>query len=263
MTFGIRCPAKINLSLSVGPLDPSGFHPISSVFQAINLCDVLTIDLDTSSTTFTSNIELPARNTVTKSLDFAQELVNLPPMRIHLEKNIPNESGLGGGSSDAAGMLKLLGKMGIEIPWDGQLAVAGAVGKDVPFFLTGGRAMVSGYGEHVTPLPDRPEQWYLVAQPRVTCSTPAMYSALDAIIRDFLPSTLWRNDFELVAPCECLDLKERLLDFGAQHALLSGSGSCVFAEFDSEKVALQVQEKISEQSWVVRSLAREEQLWTL
>lgn len=184
---------------------------------------------------------LPGENTITKALRLAGEYFSFPPLAVHLEKRIPHEAGLGGGSTDAAGLLRGLAHL-IRQPhaafWHD---VAVAVGADVPFFLVGGRARGEGYGERLTPLPDLARQCVLVVQPHDRVSTGAAYAALDAKDypwREFSdPDTELYNDFERVAPCACGELAERMQGFGASGALLSGSGSAVFGLFESEESA--------------------------
>src|SRR5205823_4324849 len=101
----ILCPAKINEFLSVGPRDERGYHPIRTIFQAISVFDELTIT-GAEENSFTCNIELAERNTVTKALSLVKEFVDVPPLAITLKKVIPTGAGLGGGSSNAAGLLR-------------------------------------------------------------------------------------------------------------------------------------------------------------
>jgi 4-diphosphocytidyl-2-C-methyl-D-erythritol kinase len=261
MTVRVRCPAKINLFLSVGPKDGRGYHPIRTVFQAISLSDWMTISDETASFAFESNVSLPEDNTVTKALRLVAEAVNVPPLRITLEKNIPAESGLGGGSSDAAGLLRCISRF-VQAPIaDGLLRdIAFAVGADVPFFLVGGRAAAEGYGEKLTPLPALPLTHLVVARPEVGCATAEAYRRLDARPYEWreLSVDSFYNDFERVAPCECLHLKELLLSLGAADALLCGSGSAVFGVFPSAELAQAASQSLDVQSWSCHTITHEE-----
>jgi 4-diphosphocytidyl-2-C-methyl-D-erythritol kinase len=161
-------------------------------------------------------------------------LTTIPPLAATLEKRIPAESGLGGGSSDAAGFLRGVESfLGQRVDSQPMADIAAAVGADVPFFLLGGRAEGRGYGEILTPLPDEPERWLVLAMPHVTCSTKEMYARLDEAGR---PRKV-ANDFELVAPEQCLDLIKKLRELGSSQAGLSGSGSACFAYFNSQNEA--------------------------
>lgn len=260
MTLEVQCPAKINTFLAVGPKDERGYHPLRTVFQAVSLYDTLRISV-ADAPTFSCSVPLPEDNTVTKALRLVSEALVVPPLKIELEKNIPMQSGLGGGSSDAAGLLRCLPQIiGHQIPKPLLEDIALSVGADVPFFLLGGRAKGEGYGERLTPLPAPETTWMCIVQPSATCSTAEAYARLDDLDyrwRDFPPDGELYNDFERVAPCECLHLKEELLALGASGALLTGSGSAVFGVFDSEAAAHVAAEQVDAPfKIVVRSLER-------
>lgn len=266
MTVQVHCPAKVNTFLSVGPPDATGYHPIRTIFQAIGLFDILTISDETGQSRIECDWpELPESNTLTKALRLARELVDLPPLTIHLQKQIPAQSGLGGGSSDAAGLLRALPRFVGDWPWEAAETIAAAVGADVPFFLHGGKAQATGYGERVEPLADADPQWLLIVRPEVGVSTPEAYRRLDSVERAWLEfpadPTITHNDFEMVAPCECTDVIEALLTLGAEAATLCGSGSASFGRFPSEEAARAAQSRFREKSWVVPTLTRKESLW--
>ena len=173
MKIRVPCPAKVNLFLAVGPPDPSEYHPIRTVFQAIGLYDYLEVETGGDRDSLTCSWDgLPPDNTVLKALRLYRELIPVPPLRMRLEKNIPALTGLGGGSSDAAGLLRALARLSSPAPRPEFVHdVAAAVGKDVPFFLVGGRARGEGYGERLAALPDRDRAWFLVVRPEADCST--------------------------------------------------------------------------------------------
>ena len=257
MRAKVRCPAKINTFLAVGPPDLSGYHPIRSYFQAISLCDELHITPATQDEITSDWPDLPANNTISKTLRLSRELIEIPPLSIHLVKRIPSEAGLGGGSSDAAGLLRYLDRAYGPYPWGHQEMVAKAVGMDVAFFLVGGRAKAEGYGEILTPLEDLPPRWIAVIKPEVGVSTAEAYRQLDSAPREFreFPEDPFEihNDFERVAPCACHEAIEHLLVRGATHAGLSGSGSAVFGFFDEEPTL--------PGAFTCQTLSREESLW--
>jgi 4-diphosphocytidyl-2-C-methyl-D-erythritol kinase len=235
----VLCPAKLNLFLSVGPPDRRGYHPVRTIFQAVSLFDLLHLEV-VDRDSFESNVALPERNTVTRCRDLLREVIELPPLAIRLEKRIPSESGLGGGSSDAAGLIRAATRFGDPGSSAELRSVAEAVGADVPFFLVGGRARGEGYGEKLTPLPDPPAEHYVIVKPTQGVSTAEAYRALDRQPREWLDwperDTLY-NDFERTAPCASLEAIERLQVFGARDAGLTGSGSAVFGRFDSPESA--------------------------
>ncbi|MFQ3587411.1 MAG: 4-(cytidine 5'-diphospho)-2-C-methyl-D-erythritol kinase [Fimbriimonadaceae bacterium] len=281
----LRCPAKVNLFLSVGPPDRRNYHPIRTVFQAVGLFDELEL---VPADRYSLNVEgmaLPESNTVAKTLRLVREIVDVPPLAIRLVKRIPAESGLGGGSSDAAGLLRGLRRL-VPTPLtpDQERDVAVAVGADVPFFLVGGRAMGEGYGERLTPLPDRPGVWLTVVRPDFGRSTAEAYRALDACERPWLPfpegvspdaaaegpfvgsaAEGWVNDFERVIGCGSIELIGRLESLGAIRAMLSGSGSAVFGVFADRAAAERAADRVvgeasGVRAWVVTSLSRSESL---
>jgi 4-diphosphocytidyl-2-C-methyl-D-erythritol kinase len=245
----ILCPAKLNLFLSVGPIDHRKYHPIRSIFQAISLYDELELTPASSLTFECNDPSVPAENTVTKACRLLMEVVDFPPVHAKLTKRIPSEAGLGGGSSDAAGVLRASKQlMTMAMPAYEQKAIAKAIGADVTFFLTGGRARVEGYGEQVTKIESpSPQEWYVVAQPADRCSTVEAYAKLDSLSYEWLDFPLedvLYNDFERAAPCGSLELMERLLVHGAKDSGLTGSGSAVFGRFGSEADANRAAERL-------------------
>ncbi|AIE84623.1 4-(cytidine 5'-diphospho)-2-C-methyl-D-erythritol kinase [Fimbriimonas ginsengisoli] len=261
----VPCPAKVNLFLAVGPRDERGYHPLRTIFQAIDLCDILVIETNPAEPGFfCDDPGVPLDNTVTKAMRL---IPSLPPLRVTLEKKIPSESGLGGGSSDAAGLLRAAIKLGFLAPEDAP-AIALSIGADVPFFLVGGRARAEGYGERLEPLPDRETEWLVVVRPDVGCPTGPAFAKLDERPyewREFPADDLLYNDFERVAPRYCLDLIDRLRALGATDAALTGSGSAVFGRFASLEEAERAKEKLVQEGfvriWVTRTLTRAESLY--
>ncbi len=269
MKVVMQCPAKVNLFLAVGPKDVRGYHPLRTIFQAVSLFDVLTIERSNRNEFICRWPDMPENNTVTKAMRMLSEIAAMPPLKVTLEKHIPDQSGLGGGSSDAAGFLRCVMKFLPARPSDSDLRdIALAVGADVPFFLVGGRARAEGYGEILTPMDDEPEQWMLIVRPPVDCPTGPAYSKLDKIDyewRSWNDSDGLYNDFERVMPEECLQTKLELLRLGASQALLTGSGSAVLGLFGSEDEAIRAQtalQKCTNQKrcWIVRSITRHESL---
>lgn len=262
----VRCPAKFNPFLSVGPPDPNGYHPIRTVFQAVSLFDELTVTLAESDSLYCDWDGLPADNTLAKALRFCRELAPVPPLALTLEKRIPAESGLGGGSSDAAGLLRALDVLFPDRLRDrDRWEIAQAVGADVPFFLVGGRARGEGYGERLSPLEDGPRQWLVLARPEAGVSTAEAYRALDAGDRPWrsFPDTedAWFNDFERVMPEACAAAAATMRAAGASRTVLCGSGSTVAGRVGSQAEAQAVREHCRGaglSSWAVHTLVRGE-----
>ena len=204
-------PAKINLGLSVAPKTQDGYHPIDSVMHTIAVGDVLTIEVGTAFELRTDGPEDidPKANLVTKAYQWLlQQEERIPRIRVHLQKTIPIGSGLGGGSTDAAAILR----WGREfLAFNPQMT--SRVGMDVPFFLSGGAARVRGYGERVSPLPDRSGVSVLLLNPGFPVSTEMVYdlydlmdnqkdSAIDDLVRAWSLGELvddWPNDLEPAA----------------------------------------------------------------
>jgi 4-diphosphocytidyl-2-C-methyl-D-erythritol kinase len=175
---------------------------------------------------------------------------------------------MGGGSSDAAGLIRALQRLLPGKMADAEIkSVAAAVGADVPFFLVGGRAQGEGYGEMLTPLPDSPTRWLTIVKPPIGCPTGPAYSRLDSAPYDwraFPSEDMLYNDFERVMPGECGAAIERLLSFGAADAGLTGSGSAVFGRFasrpEAEAARLQAETEGLGRAWTVPTLNRLESL---
>jgi len=259
----------VNLFLAVGAKDRRNYHPLRTVFQAIDLCDLVTIQMGQGChRVLFDDPSIPIENTVTKTLRLLSEVVSLPPLLISIEKRIPPESGLAGGSSDAAGVIRAAQHIaGVTIPTGELNGIAEAIVMDVPFFLVGGRAKAEGYGQKVSALPDPNPDWLVVARPSVGCGTPEAYRRLDELKydwRDFPDTDEVYNDFERVAPEESLSLIEDLRSLGAKDATLSGSGSAVFGRFETEQDANLAKAKVvakgASRVWVARSLSRAESL---
>lgn len=191
--------AKINLTLDVGGRRADGYHDIRSVMQTIALHDTLVVLLtpDVPGIQLTldgdqaKGVPADERNIIHQAAVRMQKIAAarglfLPQqsgLRLHLTKRIPSEAGLGGGSSDAAACLRALNTLfNLHLPLARLAEIAQSLGADVPFFLTGGTALVEGLGERITPLPPLPAPWPLaVVKPNVGMSTPAAYAALDAL----------------------------------------------------------------------------------
>ena len=202
-------------------------------------------------------------------LEFLSEVISLPPLVITIEKRIPPESGLGGGSSNAAAVIRAAQRIaGVTIPFGELTGIAEAIGMDVPFFLVGGRAKGDAYGEKVTPMPDLPTVWIVVARPAAGTSTHQAYRRLDELDYpwiEFPSEDLVYNDFERVASKESLELINHLQSLGARDAALSGSGSATFGRFTSRETALKARAALlnagTPRVWMARTLSRAESLF--
>ncbi len=163
MTLEVLAPAKLNLTLEVLERRGDGYHEIASIMQAVDIDDLVRVAEAPSITLEVGGRELAgvplegSRNLAFRAAVALQAAAGRPDLgaRIELDKGIPAGLGLGGGSSDAAAVLRALNQLwGLEYELPNLESIASGVGSDVPFFLNGGTALVTGRGERVEPLPD-------------------------------------------------------------------------------------------------------------
>jgi 4-diphosphocytidyl-2-C-methyl-D-erythritol kinase len=264
----VRAPAKLNLTLEVLGRRADGYHTLRSVMVPIGLFDRLRFEPAAAASFKCTPAALAENNLVVRALERA---CVAGPFAVELEKQIPAGGGLGGGSSDAAATLTLAasGALGPVPPQD-WLAAATSLGSDVPFFMCGTGALVEGAGERVTAIGRLPRWWCLVARPSVAVNTAEAYRILDAARPHELASrpransvslaavdALQRRDFDTLHALLANDFHGPILaaypaiahvhgalrDAGAPKVLLSGSGSCLFALFESEFAARSVAER--------------------
>ena len=255
--------AKVNLTLTVGEKRPDGYHEVETVMTTVGLCDTVTVvrhpgiqDQLICDTPVTARVE---DNLCMKALRlFFQELgVKEDFVTITLEKRIPAQAGLGGGSSDAAAVLRALRTLYAPDISDGRLeTLAARLGSDVPFFIRGGTQLATGRGEVVSPLPQLAAGWFVVVKPDEGYSTAEMYRRLDepgsVLVRNsrYMQDAVaannvhavaveLHNSFERVVPKDSSlrTIKDALRAQGALGTLLSGSGSAVFGLFDDQSAA--------------------------
>lgn len=242
--------AKVNLCLRITGRLPSGYHTLSSLFQEIDLHDSITF---TRSSCYELQCTPPTIPTDSQNLcsiayyKLKALTPGSPDWRIHLLKNIPVGAGLGGGSSNAATVLKFLNHhWNLRLTHTELVAIARQIGADVAFYLYGGTQMAEGIGDILTPL-RLPERFVLLLIcPPISISTPWAYQQFDLTKRKYgdkfrhlfesgkIHWELFENQFEsVVFPTypEIGMLKARLLQAGSIYAGLSGSGSTVFGIF--------------------------------
>lgn len=247
----LRAHAKINTLLKVGATREDGYHEVRTIMQAVDLHDTVEVIRSNELSLTCSDPQLSGeRNLAWKALRLLSELYEPPPVQIRIEKFIPLASGLGGGSSDAAAVLKAVDfLLGGAIPQSGLLAVAAATGVDVPFFASDFcRAEGTGRGDIVTELPatKRP---VVLAMPQLGCASGDAYARLDALA-DRADDA--QNDFESVAPEESIRLMNFLANQGACDAHLTGSGSAVFGFTKSEQEAVEIAQNVRKDgNWAV------------
>lgn len=258
-TITVQAPAKINLGLHIVGRRPDGYHEIDTVFQKISLCDTLRITLRGSGISLTCSApEIPSgpENLAHRAAEvLLQHAGTRCGVSIHLEKSIPAGAGLGGGSSDAAAVLRGLSVLLQTGLSHAHLADIGlSLGADVPFFLTDySTAHATGIGEILRPLHCAVPLWFVVVYPGFSVSTSWAYRSVskyklltnrtkkfsvgDSIVDVQAVCTLLKNDFEEVvipAHSEIAAVKSALQKAGARGCLLSGSGSSVYGIFETQ-----------------------------
>jgi len=273
-----RAYAKINLTLDIGQRRPDGYHGIRSVMQTIALHDTLTVTQTPEQPGVRLEIigeeaaGVPAdeSNLVHRAAVRLQKVAaargTLPAsqsgLHLQLHKRIPSQAGLGGGSSDAAAALLAVNDLfGLLLTSERLTEIGTALGADVPFFLSGGTALVEGLGERVTLLPPLPSRPLILVKPLAGVSTAAAYAALDAVPnrRIGLATAAWlegdcrcSNDFEAVILPNYPEVA------AAYHALswtgetrecfratLCGSGAAVFCIVPTASAASEMAARIS------------------
>ena len=260
--------AKVNFGLRVLPGRADGFHGIESIFQTVDLYDELTLTTtdEKGCVVHCSDMELPENNTLTKAYNAFCKIVGceVPGVRVELKKGIPSGGGLGGGSSDAAALTRMLERLCNVRLSDSELDnIAAETGSDVFFFMHcdergRGCALVSGRGEVVKKIHGRDDLFLLLIFPEVSSSTKEAYALVDEALAcgnvlispefDELelvyrrPPENWTfiNTFTPVISAKYKDIGraiEALRALGCEYAEMSGSGSTVFGIFSSRQEA--------------------------
>lgn len=255
--------AKLNLTLGVLYKRMDGYHALDSLMVTVSLADVVTVEKSREVTVLTEGAVLPPENTMTKAAALYKELTGCGAL-IRCRKRIPSEAGMGGGSADAAAVLRGMNRLYNMLPESELYALAPKIGADVPFCLHGGLCRCEGIGEILTPVPC-PELHFAVARPEQGVSTAALFRALpmprprvDTLRAMELLSSGRTEEaagyFEnaLEAPAEALvpeigAIRETLLGCGALAARMTGSGSAVFGLFRTEDAARSAAETLGRQ----------------
>ena len=249
--------AKINLGLRILHRRPDGYHDIESCMLPIGWADQLTVEIATGAAEDSYEIaglagDLPIeRNLIYKAVQLLRaHHHDIPPLRLKLEKRIPSEAGLGGGSADAAYTLLAVNELcHLGLSTTELETLAGELGSDCPFFIQSRPVLVTGRGEKLTPL-TMPSalhgKWLLVVKPPIGMSTAEAYRQVirhpevDGKLATLLerPIGEWRelivNDFEPVVFAhypELAALRDKLYHHGALYAAMSGSGTALYALF--------------------------------
>lgn len=255
--------AKINLGLNITEKRADGYHNLETVFFPIPICDAL--EIKTMDERFPSNVDCDLKvtgnnvccnendNLIVKAYNMIAADFDIPRVHAHLYKNIPSEAGLGGGSSDAAYMIRLLDqRFRINIGNAEMEKYAARLGADCPFFITAEPSYAEGIGEILSPvnITDNNLEGYslVVVKPQIAVSTKEAFSNITPrkplmCCREIVaqPIETWKdalcNDFEEsvfgIYP-QLNDIKNRIYTLGAAYAQMSGSGSSLFGIFKSD-----------------------------
>ena len=254
--YDVPAPAKLNLFLHITGRRSDGYHLIQSVFMLIDWCDTLHFELQHDGQITRADINptdsnfLPVEDLTVRAAKALQKACGTTlGARISLEKRIPSQAGMGGGSSDAASCLLALQRLwGVKLPHRELLAIALSLGADVPFFLFGGNAWAEGVGEMMTSI-NLPAADFLVVKPPMGVSTPSIFTSL-ALKRDTETATIvsftansnsrlfefGHNDLQPVAQEFCPQISQSL-DWLTRKQLkgrMTGSGSATFAHLTHE-----------------------------
>ncbi len=260
--YDVSAPAKLNLFLHITARRPDGYHLLQSAFMLIDWCDTLHFELRLDGRITREDLRqlnegnpgelqaLPAEDLCVQAARALQAACGTPlGVHIGLQKSVPSEAGMGGGSSDAASCLLALQRLwGVRLPTPKLHAIALSLGADVPFFLSGGHAWVEGIGEKITPLALPPAR-FVVVKPPAGVSTPRIFSA-PGLKRDTETATIQgfaanaegplrsvdfgfgRNDLQPVAQEMCPQIGQSLVWLKSRQlqGRMTGSGSAVFAQ---------------------------------
>ena len=250
--------AKLNISLDVGNRREDGFHEMTMVMQSISLADAVTVTLnDTGKVRARTSLPfIPGdeRNLAVKAALRYLEAIGRQGQGalIEIDKAVPVGAGMGGGSSDAAAVLRAMNALfdhALSTPELEKLSCA--VGSDVAFCVAGGTALATGRGEKLEALPPLPDCAFVVCKPEFSISTPELFRKLDqmplrrhpdtagltAAIREGQLGQVCRRMYNVFEDVDdrrmrtVADIKSRLLDAGALGAVMTGTGSAVFGVF--------------------------------
>lgn len=272
-----RAYAKINLHLDITGIMPDGYHSVNNVMQSVSLCDTVTLipraDGEYTVSCNVSGVPTDSSNLVVRAaIAFEAAIGKRIGADIIIDKNIPMQAGLAGGSADAAATLLAINEMcGEPLDTEELCRIGGALGADIPFCIVGGTAFAEGKGDILKKLPDMPQCTIVVACGGEGVSTPKAFSLLDELYNGFA-SEFFYAPRQLSPICDALssgsaeavannvynifeqpilairpvasNLRRIMLSSGALGAMMSGSGPSVFGIFDSDEKALAACETI-------------------
>ena len=269
----LKSYAKVNLGLKILNKRPDNFHNIESIFIRIDLHDVVELIPSKEVSFICNNKNISTKNnTVVSTCNILNEKYNMKKkFKIILHKYNPLESGLGGGSSNAATILSALNKINnLKLSTKEMISIGKEIVSDVPFFINGGTKFVTGVGDIIKnhPSPIIKQLTFLLIFPKFSISTKWAYKNIKNNLHNHLDSykfpaldeyvdwKLFDNDFEKVVGSsypEIFEIKEVLLNNGALYSGLSGSGSTMFGIYNNKQFILEAQNKLKHYNTLIVS----------
>ena len=284
MRTTVRAAAKINLFLDITGKRSDGYHIVNMIMQSVSLYDEVTVtvgngDGEISVSCTDENIPCDETNTAYKAVKefFKYAEIKLVNVWVKIKKRIPSQAGMAGGSTDAAAVLVALNEMlETEFSQDELAEIAENIGADVPFCIYGGTMTANGIGTILTPLPEMPECYIVVVKPDIKISTKEAYERSDSIgyeqSRSIEPmidavcngnigavgKALYNKFEEVVEVPEIDEIKSCMETYGAEGALMTGSGSAIFGIFEERSDAddcMDYLERHFENVWLVEPVS--------
>ncbi len=271
MEVKVKAPAKINLSLDVLRRRADGYHDVSMVMQAVSLYDYVTVEtLDTKEIEiFCDYPDVPCnkKNIAYKCAEafFKYTKTENTGIKITIEKNIPAQAGLAGGSADGAAVIVALNKLFSTYLKEDELCEIGSkIGADIPFCILGGTKLASGTGTTLKKMINMPKCNIVICKPDFSVSTAEAYARIDKaglshpeftaeMVKAIYARDIWMvttsmlNDFEIALNLDGInEIKKIMLKNKALGSCMSGSGSAVFGVFNNIKKAEKCMEKLKE-----------------
>ena len=255
----LKSYSKVNIGLKVVKKRGDGYHDIHTVFQELDFHDQILLKKCNSGCSFTSNVTWLKDNNsnlCVKAWELLAEKHNISGVHIDLKKNIPPGSGLGGGSSNAASVLKGLARLyNLNIRYKDLIKIGSLIGADVPFFIHGGCQLGSGVGNKLVEIEHSNDKVFLLVMPEIHIDTKATFKKFKKFLdrnqekvnfSKFIKKNkflfkFFENDFEtIIVPAypEIGQIKKTIQEQGALFSSLSGTGSTVFGVFDDEAKAI-------------------------
>lgn len=273
MKLKVLAPAKINLSLDIVGKRPDGYHDVAMVMQAVSLYDTVTVsdEVEDNAPEFTvtcnvADIPTDDRNIVCKAASAFYRYCEIEGKKISIdiEKCIPHEAGLAGGSTDAAAVILALNRIcDTKLTTEQMCEIGARVGADVPFCIVGGTVVAKETGTTMSKLPSLTKCYILICKPDVSVSTAEAYAKSDSkpskgfLVTDEVVKMVCKRNLRGVSQClynefeavmqldEITSIKKLMIKNKALGACMSGSGSAVFGIFLDEKKALKCKDAMS------------------